>query len=113
MRAELRQPAAYFEDLNPPQLDPGQLALARQLIENKTAQFDPAAFTDRYQAALLDLIKAKLNGNAPVQVTLRLPGRSLISWRRLSRASKRPARSSHCRKASRARSKLSGCLGPR
>ncbi len=66
---ELRQPSAYFDELTEPQLDPGQLVLARQLIENKTAKFDPAAFTDRYQAALLDLIKAKLNGNAPVQVT--------------------------------------------
>ena len=66
---ELRQAAAYFEELNPPQPDPGQLALARQLIENKTAQFDPAAYTDRYQAALLDVIKAKLGGNPPVQVT--------------------------------------------
>jgi DNA end-binding protein Ku len=67
--AELRQPSAYFDDLAQPQLDPGQLGLARQLIENKTAKFDPAAFTDRYQAALLDLIKAKLNGNPPIQVT--------------------------------------------
>ena len=67
--AELRQPSAYFEDLNQPQLDADQLALAQQLIDNKTARFDPAAFTDHYQAALLDMIKAKLNGNPPVQVT--------------------------------------------
>lgn len=67
--AELRQPSAYFDDLAQPQLDLGQLALARQLIENKTAKFDPAAYADRYQAALLDLIKSKLNGNAPIQVT--------------------------------------------
>jgi DNA end-binding protein Ku len=67
--AELRQPSAYFDETAEPQLDPGQLALARQLIENKTAKFDAASFTDRYQAALLDIIKAKLNGNHPVQVT--------------------------------------------
>lgn len=67
--AELRQPSAYFDDLAQPQLDLGQLALARQLIENKTAKFDLAAYADRYQAALLDLIKSKLNGNAPIQVT--------------------------------------------
>jgi DNA end-binding protein Ku len=67
--AELRQPSAYFDDLAQPQLDPGQLALARQLIENKTAKFDPSVFADRYQAALLELIKAKLNGHPPIQVT--------------------------------------------
>ena len=44
------------------------MALARQLIENKTAPFDPAAYADRYQGALLDLIKAKMNGTEPVRV---------------------------------------------
>jgi DNA end-binding protein Ku len=77
--AELRQPAAYFDDLAQPQLDPGQLALARQLIENKTAKFDPAVFTDRYQAALLDLIKAKLNGNPPVQVCSAAPAGQIVN----------------------------------
>ena len=67
--AEIRQPAAYFDDLADVKVDDAQLSLARQLIENKTAAFDPAAFTDRYQAALLDTIKAKLNGAQPVQVT--------------------------------------------
>lgn len=66
--AEIRQEAAYFEDLGEAQIDPGQLALARQLIDNKTARFDTAAYTDRYQGALLDLIKSKMNGTQPVQV---------------------------------------------
>jgi DNA end-binding protein Ku len=38
------------------------------LIQNKTTPFDPAAFSDRYQAALLDTIKARMNGAQPVQV---------------------------------------------
>jgi DNA end-binding protein Ku len=50
-------------------VDDAQLALARQLMENKAAAFDPAAFTDRYQAALLETIKAKVNGGEPVQVS--------------------------------------------
>ena len=66
--AEVRQAAAYFENLSQPPLDSDQLALARQLIENKTAPFDPAAYADRYQGALLDLIKAKMNGTGPVRV---------------------------------------------
>ena len=66
--AELREPSTYFDDLVQTQLDSAQLALARQLIEIKTARFDPAAFNDRYQAALLDLIKAKVTGHPAVRV---------------------------------------------
>ena len=76
--SELRQASTYFEDLGAPQLDTDQLALARQLIENKTAQFNPAAFKDRYQAAVLDLIKAKLNGTPPIQV-LEAPAGQIVN----------------------------------
>jgi DNA end-binding protein Ku len=66
--AEIRQAASYFDDVAYVKLEDTQLGLARQLIENKAAEFDPSAFTDRYQTALLDTIKAKLNGAQPVQV---------------------------------------------
>jgi DNA end-binding protein Ku len=67
--AEIRQAASYFEDVADIKPDDTQLGLARQLIENKAGDFNPAGFTDRYQAALLDTIKAKLNAAPPVQVT--------------------------------------------
>ena len=66
--AEVRQAAASFESIGEPALEESQIELATRLIENKTAAFNPAAFTDRYQTALLDLIKAKLNGARPIQV---------------------------------------------
>ena len=66
--AEIRQAELYFDDLTDVKMEDAQIALARQLIENKAAEFNPTAFTDRYQAALLDTIKAKLNGAQPVQV---------------------------------------------
>jgi DNA end-binding protein Ku len=66
--AEIRQAASYFDELADVKVDDGQIALARQLIENKASEFNPAGFTDRYQAALLEMIKAKLNGAQPVQV---------------------------------------------
>jgi DNA end-binding protein Ku len=66
--AEIRQAASYSDDLADVKPDDAQVGLARQLIENQAAAFNPAAFTDRYQAALLDTIKAKLNGAQPVQV---------------------------------------------
>jgi DNA end-binding protein Ku len=67
--AEIRQAGSYFDDLADVKVDDAQIALARQLIENKAAEFNPATFTDRYQAALLDVIKAKVNGGQPIQVT--------------------------------------------
>jgi DNA end-binding protein Ku len=67
--AEIRQAEAYFDDLTDVKVEDAQIALARQLIGNKAAAFNPAAFTDRYQTALLDTIKAKLNGAQPVQIT--------------------------------------------
>jgi DNA end-binding protein Ku len=66
--AEVRAAALYFDDLADQPVDPAQLALAQKLIESKSSKLDVAGFTDRYQAAVLDLIKNKLEGTAPVLV---------------------------------------------
>ncbi len=64
--AEVRLANAYFEDLARPVVDPAQVALAQKLIESKRAALDLTRFTDRYQAAMLELIKAKIEGTPPV-----------------------------------------------
>ncbi len=66
--SEIRPASACFEDLPVGTVDKTQLALAEELIENQTGPFEPAAFTDRYQAALLDVIKGRLNGKQPLKV---------------------------------------------
>jgi DNA end-binding protein Ku len=66
--AEIRQASSYFDDLADVKVDDGQVTMARQLIENKAAEFNPAVFADRYKAALLDVIKAKVNGSPPIQI---------------------------------------------
>jgi len=66
--SEIRQADQVFEHVNLHKPDPAQLKLAEQLIENKVGDFDPAAFPDRYQSAVRDLITAKLNGTPPIQV---------------------------------------------
>jgi DNA end-binding protein Ku len=63
---EVRGTAAYFDaipDLNP---DREMLELAEAIIEKKTTAFDPAAYEDRYEAALIAMIKEKLKGHKPV-----------------------------------------------
>jgi DNA end-binding protein Ku len=63
--AELRDPATYFATIKPHQIDADSLSLAKELIQRKAAQFDPTQFTDGYEAAVKELVAAKLK-NAPV-----------------------------------------------
>ncbi|MBV9527744.1 Ku protein [Sphingomonas sp.] len=46
------------------ELDDDMIAVARAIIERRTAQFDPSTFRDRYQEGLRALIDAKLQGRA-------------------------------------------------
>jgi len=39
-----------------------ELTMARQLIDSLTSEWDPAAFSDAYREALLEIVEAKLNG---------------------------------------------------
>ena len=57
---ELRSPAKYFADVKSPKIDNEQLSLARELIERKAGKFDPKKFTDNYEAALRELVEAKM-----------------------------------------------------
>ena len=66
--SEIRQAAPYFEGIRNGEVDKNQLALASQLVENNTAPFNPAQFTDRYEEALLEIIKAKAAGSEPIIV---------------------------------------------
>jgi DNA end-binding protein Ku len=57
---ELRKPADYFADVKKPRIDDEQLSLAKELIQRKAGKFDPKKFTDNYEAALRELVEAKL-----------------------------------------------------
>jgi DNA end-binding protein Ku len=63
---EIRAANPYFEDLQQERSDATQVALAQQLIENQTSPLNLASFTDRYQSAVLELVKAKVEGTEPV-----------------------------------------------
>ncbi len=57
---ELRKPGSYFADIKKTTVDSDQLSLAKELIKRKTAKFDPEKFTDQYEAALRELVEAKM-----------------------------------------------------
>jgi DNA end-binding protein Ku len=62
---EVRDPAHYFEDLDV-KIDDELLGMAEMIITQKSMDFDPDKFEDRYEAALMELVKSKIAGKAPV-----------------------------------------------
>ena len=66
--SEIRGAEPYFAEIKDAPVSKEQLALALQLIESTSADFDPGQFTDRYQDSLMEVIKAKIQGSAPVVV---------------------------------------------
>jgi DNA end-binding protein Ku len=63
--AELRDPADYFSEIKKTTVDADQLSLAKELIQRKAAKFAPEKFHDEYEAALKEMVEAKVN-HAPL-----------------------------------------------
>ncbi len=63
---EVREAAPYFADIGNGTVDPEMLALASQLVAQKSGAFDPASFHDRYEDAVRAMVEAKLKGEEPV-----------------------------------------------
>ncbi len=64
--AEVRASATYFDEIPQGSPDPEMLQLAEALIAQKSTTFDPQAYEDRYEAALMEMIREKLKGHKPV-----------------------------------------------
>lgn len=62
---EVRDEAHYFDELDV-NIDGDLLGMAEMIINQKTMDFDAGMFEDRYEAALMDLVKAKVAGKEPV-----------------------------------------------
>ena len=63
---EVRSDAEYFSDIAEKGVDKEMLELAEKLIEQKTRDFNPGEFTDRYEEGLMEIIRAKVKGETPV-----------------------------------------------
>ncbi len=61
---EVRSAREAFAEVPDMTIKGEMLDLAGHIIETKRAAFDPGAFHDRYEAALAELVKAKLDGRA-------------------------------------------------
>ena len=63
---EVRAHQEYFADIGDGKVEKNALELAEHLIEQNAGSFDPSEFEDRYQTALMEMVKAKVKGSAPV-----------------------------------------------
>jgi DNA end-binding protein Ku len=59
---EVRSENEYFDDIQDVKVTKDMLDLAQHIVQQKTADFDPSKFDDRYESALLDLINQKQAG---------------------------------------------------
>lgn len=65
---EVQKPDAFFAEVPEAKPDKELLSLAEELIERKTKPFDPKAFSDPYEAALRELIDAKMENRPPESI---------------------------------------------
>ena len=59
---EVREAKEYFGDLPDLAIAPDMLTLAEHILDSKAGAFDPSAFRDRYEEALLAHLKARQAG---------------------------------------------------
>jgi DNA end-binding protein Ku len=84
---EVRDAKDYFGDLPDVMLAPDLLTLAEHILDSKAARFDPAAFRDRYEEALLAHLKSRQAGMAPAPTsTFAPPGRVINLMEALRRS---------------------------
>jgi DNA end-binding protein Ku len=59
---EVHAADAYFEEIPDLDIPKEMLDLAKHIIEKMTGRFDPSRFQDRYETALVELIRSKQKG---------------------------------------------------
>jgi len=74
---EVRSEADYFGDIPEVPLSKDMLQLAEHIVDTKSAEFDPSKFEDRYESAVVELLKRKQAGlpqksEAPVVASSRV-----------------------------------------
>jgi DNA end-binding protein Ku len=64
--SEVRGTAEYFGNIPEVKPDQEMLDLAEKLIEQKVKEFNPKDYEDRYEVALMQMIREKLKGHKPI-----------------------------------------------
>jgi DNA end-binding protein Ku len=81
---EVRSSKAAFEGIPKLEIEGEMLDLAKHIISTKIGEFDPATFDDRYEQAVAELVKAKIEGRSlpkPKKVQVSKPNDLLAALR--------------------------------
>ncbi len=76
---EVREARPFFQDLPDLSVDEDQLDLARVLIDRKSKPFDAGGFTDHYEAAVRELVEARVAHRAPRLEEARAPEGKVVN----------------------------------
>jgi DNA end-binding protein Ku len=74
---EVRSPRDAFADIPDRKIQGEMLDLAQHIIETKRGKFDPSTFEDRYEEALAELVRAKLEGK-PIEARKPEPASNVV-----------------------------------
>ena len=75
----VRQPDTVFDGIGKVKVDQEMIDLATHIIDKKKGKFDPSKFEDRYESALLSMIKAKKAGKKPPVVSSASPPSNVVN----------------------------------
>lgn len=76
---EVRDAKPYFEDIPDVELPKEMRQLASHILETKAGHFDPSSFEDRYENALVELLKTKQAGLPAPKETPKRPAARVIN----------------------------------
>ena len=85
--SEVRDTVAYFGELPDVQVPADMLKLAEHILDSKRADFDPTQFRDRYEDALVSMIKAKQAGTRTTATQPEVRDRKVVDLMAALRAS--------------------------
>ncbi|SED24980.1 Ku protein [Bradyrhizobium erythrophlei] len=74
---EVRSEAEYFDEIQDVKVTKDMLDLAKHIVEQKSARFQPDKFEDHYEAALVDLVNSKRAGK-PITTKERPRGENVV-----------------------------------
>lgn len=75
---EVRSEEDYFDDIQDVKVTKDMLDLAQHIVQQKTADFDPSKFDDRYESALIELINQKRAGTTVKAHGKARPGTNVV-----------------------------------
>lgn len=83
---EVRSASDAFDKIPKLKIQKEMLELAKHIIETKRGEFDPSKFDDRYEAAVAELVKAKLAGK-PIKLAKKPTAPKVVDLMEALRAS--------------------------